>query len=234
LTSSLSTHKSPNIAITPHSVDVIESDEIPAFTLELATQKRTELIEQLAEVDDEIADLFLNDALPSNTQLATAIRRATVSLKFSPVFLGSAIKNTAVQPLLDGVCAYLASPSEREALAHDTTQPASAPQVELVPAAAAPLVALAFKLEEGRFGQLTYMRVYQGSLKKGQFILHERSGRETRVLYGTLIRSVRARSVQSLASTARLGTRLLTGLPTIQCCTSCAITYGYNWVAGTH
>lgn len=147
----------------------------------MATQKRTELIEQLAEVDDEIAELFLNDALPSNTQLAAAIRRATVSLKFSPVFLGSAIKNTAVQPLLDGVCAYLASPSESEVLAHDTTLPASAPQVELVPAAAAPLVALAFKLEEGRFGQLTYMRVYQGSLKKGQFIFHGRSGKRIKV-----------------------------------------------------
>ncbi|KAH9954074.1 elongation factor G, mitochondrial [Russula dissimulans] len=162
-------------------VDVVESDEIPASALELATQKRTELVEQLAEVDEEIAELFLNDALPSNTQLAEAIRRATVSLKFSPVFLGSAIKNTAVQPLLDGVCAYLASPAEREVVAHDTTQPANAPQVELVPAAAAPLVALAFKLEEGRFGQLTYMRVYQGSLKKGQFIFHGRSGKRIKV-----------------------------------------------------
>ncbi|KAI0295312.1 elongation factor G mitochondrial [Multifurca ochricompacta] len=162
-------------------VDVVESDEIPASVIELATQKRTELIEQLAEVDDEIAELFLNDALPSNEQLAGAIRRATVSLKFSPVFLGSAIKNTAVQPMLDGVCAYLASPAEREAVAHDTTQPAKAPLVELVPAAAAPLVALAFKLEEGRFGQLTYMRVYQGSLKKGQFIFHGRSGKRIKV-----------------------------------------------------
>jgi elongation factor G len=170
-----------NNAFTQYSVDVIESDEIPASTLELATQKRTELIEQLAEVDDEIAELFLNDAVPSNVQLAEAIGRSTVSLKFSPVFLGSAIKNTAVQPLLDGVCAYLASPAEREVLAHDTTQPTSTPQVELVPAAAAPLVALAFKLEEGRFGQLTYVRVYQGSLKKGQFIFHGRTGKRIKV-----------------------------------------------------
>jgi elongation factor G len=167
--------------MTLHSVEVVESDEIPPSSLELAAQKRQELIEQLAEVDDEIAELFLNDVLPSNVQLAAAIRRATVSLKFSPVFLGSAIKNTAVQPLLDGVCAYLASPAEREVVAHDTTQPASAPPVELVPAAAAPLVALAFKLEEGRFGQLTYMRVYQGSLKKGQFIYHGRSGKRIKV-----------------------------------------------------
>lgn len=164
-----------------HRVEVVESEEIPASVLGLAAEKRTELIEQLAEVDDEIAELFLNDAHPSNAQLAAAIRRATVSLKFSPVFLGSAIKNTAVQPLLDGVCAYLASPAEREIVAHDTAQSANAPPVELVPAAAAPLVALAFKLEEGRFGQLTYIRVYQGCLKKGQFIFHGRSGKKIKI-----------------------------------------------------
>ena len=127
--SPLSWLKGSNNTLAPHSVDII----------------------QLAEVDDEIAELFLDNALPSNSQLAAAIRRATVSLKFSPVFLGLAIKNTAVQPLLDGVCAYLAGPAEREVLAHDTTQPTSTPQVELVPAAAAFMVALAFKLEEGRF-----------------------------------------------------------------------------------
>ncbi|KAI0247547.1 P-loop containing nucleoside triphosphate hydrolase protein [Lactifluus subvellereus] len=162
-------------------VEVVESDEIPVSVLELATKKHTELIEQLAEVDDEISELFLNDAHPSNSQLAATIRRATVSLKFSPVFLGSAIKNTAVQPLPHGVCAYFPSPAENKIVAHDTAQPVSAPPVELVPTAAAPLVALAFKLEEGRFGQLTYMRVYQGSWKKGQFIFHGRSGKRIKV-----------------------------------------------------
>lgn len=147
----------------------------------MAKEKRRELLEQLAEVDDEIGELLIMDEEPTVPQLANAIRRATVSLKFSPVFLGSAIKNTAVQPLLDGVCAYLPTPSESETTAHDTTQPASAPPVPLVPAAAAPLVALAFKLEEGRFGQLTYMRVYQGSMRKGQFIFHARSGKKVKV-----------------------------------------------------
>ncbi|KAN0137647.1 P-loop containing nucleoside triphosphate hydrolase protein [Lactarius tabidus] len=127
----------------------VESDEIPASALELATQKRTELIEQLA-------DLFLNDALPSNKQLAAAIRCAT---------------NTAVQPLLDGVCSYLASPSERQVVAHDTAQPAGSPMVELVPAAAAPLVALAFKLEEGK-------------LEEGPVIFHGR----TRIKVPKLVR----------------------------------------------
>jgi elongation factor G len=85
----------------------------------LATQKRTELIEQLADVDDEIVELFLNDALPSNAQLAAAVRWVTVSLKFSPVVPGCAIKNTAVQPLLDGVCVYLVS--VRYSAAHEHT-----------------------------------------------------------------------------------------------------------------
>lgn len=161
--------------------DVVVSDEIPASVLELATTKRSELIEQLAEVDEELSEIFLNDEVPNNQQIAAAIRRATINLKFSPVFMGSAIKNTAVQPLLDGVCAYLPNPSESEVLAHDTDLPATAPQVALTPAADAPMVGLAFKLEEGRFGQLTYMRVYQGTLKRSGTIYNARTGKKVKV-----------------------------------------------------
>lgn len=119
--------------------------------------------------------------MPTNDQLAAAIRRSTISLKFSPVFLGSAIKNTGVQPLLDGVCAYLPNPAESEVLAHDTTQPVGSPQVPLYPAEAAPLVGLAFKLEEGKYGQLTYIRVYQGTLKRTMWIYNARTGKKTKV-----------------------------------------------------
>jgi elongation factor G len=163
------------------SDDVVVSKEIPASVMELAKEKRQELVEQLAEVDEEIGEIFLNDKVPTNVQLAAAIRRSTVGLRFSPVFLGSAIKNTAVQPLLDGVCAYLPNPSESEVLAHDTSAPVGSSQVNLVPAAAAPLVGLAFKLEEGRFGQLTYMRVYQGTLKKSMQIFNARTGKKVKV-----------------------------------------------------
>jgi elongation factor G len=162
-------------------VDIVEKDEIPADLVAFAKEKRHELIGQLAEVDDEIGELFLLDEEPTQIQLAEAIRRATINLKFSPVFMGSAIKNTAVQPLLDGVCSYLPNPAERDIVAHDTSLPASAPPVPLVPAAEAPLVALAFKLEEGRFGQLTYMRVYQGTIKKGMYIYHARTGKKVKV-----------------------------------------------------
>lgn len=149
--------------------------------MDFAKEKRRELIEQLAEVDDEIGELLIMDEDPTTSQLSQAIRRATVGLKFSPVFMGSAVKNTSVQPLLDGVCAYLPTPSEAPAVAHDTTLPTSAPAVPLVPAEAAPMMALAFKLEEGRFGQLTYIRMYQGSMKKGQFIYHARTGKKVKV-----------------------------------------------------
>ncbi|KDQ58033.1 hypothetical protein JAAARDRAFT_34847 [Jaapia argillacea MUCL 33604] len=162
-------------------VNVVEKDEIPPELLDFAKAKRAELIEQLAEVDDEMGEIFLNDQEPTLEQLVSAIRRATIGLKFSPVFFGSAIKNTGVQPLLDGVCAYLPNPAESSVTAHDTSLPVSAPPVPLVPASAAPLVALAFKLEEGRFGQLTYMRVYQGGLKKGGYIYHARTGKRVKV-----------------------------------------------------
>lgn len=162
-------------------INVVESDDIPESVLDLAKAKRTELLEQLAEVDDEMGELLIMDETPTTAQLVAAIRRATVGLKFSPVFLGSAIKNTAVQPMLDGVCAYLANPAEGTVTAHDTTQPASASPVPLVPASDAPLVGLAFKLEEGRFGQLTYMRVYQGTLKKSGIIYNARTGKKVKV-----------------------------------------------------
>jgi elongation factor G len=179
--------------------DVVISNDIPESVLELATAKRTELIEQLAEVDDIIGEIILNDESPNNVDIAAAIRRSTVGLKFSPVFLGSAIKNTAIQPLLDGVCQYLPDPSESEVRAHDTSLPTIAPQVRLSPAAEAPMVGLAFKLEEGRFGQLTYMRMYQGSLKKGMQIFNARTGKKVKVP-----RLVRMHSNEMEASISRL------------------------------
>lgn len=95
--------------------------------------------------------------------------------------MGSAIKNTAVQPLLDGVCAYLPNPSEVRNQALDATLPSHAPPIPLVPAANAALVGLAFKLEEGRYGQLTYLRVYQGELRRGMAITNARTGKRIKV-----------------------------------------------------
>ncbi|KAJ9116547.1 Elongation factor G, mitochondrial [Naganishia onofrii] len=162
-------------------VDVVETDEIPEDLRDLVDEKRAEMIDALAEGDEAFCDLYLNELPYTAYDIASAMRRATVGLKFTPVFIGSAFKNTGVQPLLDGVCAYLPNPAEAPAEALDTSLPASAPPVPLVPAAQAPLVGLAFKLEEGRYGQLTYMRIYQGTLKRGGLIYNARTGKKVKV-----------------------------------------------------
>lgn len=160
--------------------EVVES-EVPEDLRALAEEKRQELIEHLAEADESISDKFLMEEEISNLDITQAIRRATVNLKFTPVFVGSAIKNTGVQAMLDGVAAYLPDPSEVAANAIDTELPAEAPTVPLSAAEDAPFVGLAFKLEEGRFGQLTYVRVYQGELKKGGVIFNARTGKKVKV-----------------------------------------------------
>ncbi|BEJ11752.1 hypothetical protein CspHIS471_0202120 [Cutaneotrichosporon sp. HIS471] len=160
--------------------EVVE-EPIPEELKELAEAKRQELIEHVAEADEEISDKFLMEEPISNLDITRAIRRATINLKFIPVFMGSAIKNTGVQAMLDGVAAYLPDPSEVASNAIDTTLPAEAPKVPLSGAEDAPFVGLAFKLEEGRFGQLTYVRVYQGELRKGGLIFNARTGKKVKV-----------------------------------------------------
>ncbi|KAL0093635.1 translation elongation factor G [Phycomyces blakesleeanus] len=155
------------------------SKDIPADLIELATEKRHELIEQLANVDDNIADIYLNEEIPTAEQFITAIRTATINLKFTPVLMGSAFKNTAVQPLLNAIVDYLPNPTEVTNTAlniADNEKP-----VELTPYSGNPFVGLAFKLEEGRYGQLTYMRIYQGALKKGSFITNVKTGKKIKV-----------------------------------------------------
>lgn len=158
--------------------DLVERD-IPEELMPLALEKRHELIEQLANVDDEIADLYLLEEIPTTEQFIQAIRRATISLKFTPVLMGSAFKNTAVQPLLNAIVNYLPNPTEVVNSALDISQ--GEQKVDLVPHASSPFVGLAFKLEEGRYGQLTYMRIYQGALKKGSFITNVKTGKKIKV-----------------------------------------------------
>ena len=158
---------------------VRESDDIPSDVRPLADEKRAKLIETLADVDDEIAEIFLDERIPSVEQIKAAIRRATISLKFTPVFMGSALADKSVQPMLDGVCDYLPNPSEVENLALDQRRQ-EAP-VKLISYNSLPFVGLAFKLEESNFGQLTYIRVYQGSLRKGLNVFNARTNKKVKV-----------------------------------------------------
>lgn len=111
--------------------------------------------------------------------LQEAIRRSVLALKFVPVFMGSAFKNKGVQLLLDGVTDYLPCPLDVNNFALDTAKDEA--RVKLPCSRAGPLVALAFKLEEGRFGQLTYMRVYSGVVRKGDNITNVTNGKRIKV-----------------------------------------------------
>jgi len=92
--------------------EIIEEGEVPSDMVEQFNAKRQELVERLGEVDDEIAELFVMEEEITEEVLAAAIRRQTIANRFVPVFMGSAFKNKGVQPLLDGVLAYLPDPSE--------------------------------------------------------------------------------------------------------------------------
>lgn len=158
--------------------DIVESD-IPADMADEAAEKRLEMIEKLADVDDEIGELFLMEEDPTEEQLKEAIRRQTVACSFVPVFMGSAFKNKGVQKLLDGVVDYLPEPIEKKNFALDRSND-EAP-VEVTGKKEDPLLALAFKLEETQFGQLTYMRIYQGMLKKGNPIVNVNDGKKIKL-----------------------------------------------------
>ncbi|KAL1961020.1 hypothetical protein VTO42DRAFT_4908 [Malbranchea cinnamomea] len=158
---------------------VVEKDEIPEKYRQVAQERRAKLIETLADVDDEIAELFLEEKEPTEQQIKAAIRRATIALKFTPVFMGSALANKGIQPMLDGVCDYLPNPSEVNNMALD--QKRDEASVKLIPYSSLPFVGLAFKLEESNFGQLTYIRVYQGTLRKGAFVYNTRGNQKIKV-----------------------------------------------------
>ena len=158
---------------------IVTKDEIPDEVKGLTQERRAKLIETLADVDEEIANLFLDEVEPTEEQLKAAIRRATISLKFTPVFMGSALADKFVQPMLDGVCDYLPNPSEVVNTALDR-RAAEAP-VKLIPYNSLPFVGLAFKLEESNFGQLTYIRVYQGQLRKGLNVFNARTDKKVKI-----------------------------------------------------
>lgn len=158
---------------------VVEKDEIPAECQSVVEERRKMLIETLADVDEEIAEIFLDEREPTPDQIKAAVRRATISLKFTPVFIGSALADTGVQPMLDGVTDYLPNPSEVQNMALDKKRE-EAP-VKLVSYNSLPFCGLAFKLEESNFGQLTYIRVYQGTLRKGATVYNARTDKKVKI-----------------------------------------------------
>ncbi len=148
----------------------IRIEEIPAEYKEVAAARRLEIIEGVAEVDDQLAEKFLTGEEVSDEELRAAIRRATLALKMTPVMCGSAVRNKGVQMLLDGVCMYLPNPKEVINVAFD--QAKNEEQITLESDPTKPMVGLAFKLTQDKYGQLTYFRIYQGTVKSGDTIIN--------------------------------------------------------------
>lgn len=163
--------------------ETVREEEIPAHLMEKALEKRDIMLDAVSMFDDELMEAYLEDSVTEEL-VYRAVRAGTLSLELTPVFMGSAFKNKGVQPLLDAVVNFLPSPLDikNEALDLDNDE---AP-VPLKADPDAPLVMLAFKLDDTRFGQLTYVRIYQGKLEKGNEIYNIRSGKKVRV--GRLIR----------------------------------------------
>ncbi|EMO40189.1 elongation factor G [Leptospira noguchii] len=145
----------------------IQEKEIPDDLKELAQKKHEELLDAASMFSDELTEALL-EGTPTEEMIKKAIRTGTIELKMTPVFMGSAFKNKGVQKLLDGVLDYLASPVDVKNKALD--QGNNEEMIVLESNFEKPLVCLAFKLEDGRYGQLTYVRVYQGKLAKGMTI----------------------------------------------------------------
>jgi elongation factor G len=156
----------------------LREEEIPAALLDEAKQHRHEMVERIADFDDHVAEMFLEgkDGELTPEQLKPIIRRVTIELKATPVFIGSALKNKGVQLLLDGVVDYLPNPTQVVNEGRDQEKGEEIVRLESVPNK--PFVGLAFKLEDGRFGQLTYMRIYQGKIGKGDFIVNCSAGQK--------------------------------------------------------
>ncbi|HAJ28487.1 MAG TPA: elongation factor G, partial [Syntrophus sp. (in: bacteria)] len=162
----------------------IRSGEIPEQLLAEARQKREELIDQASAFSDELTDAILEEKEVTTEMIIAALRKGTLERHMTPVIIGSAYKNKGVQLLLNAVAELLPSPEEVKNTALNLDE--NEAPVTLSSNPEDPIVALAFKLEDGAYGQLTYIRVYQGTIAKGTTIINIRSGKKIKV--GRLVR----------------------------------------------
>ena len=162
----------------------IRREAIPEALLEEAQAKREALLDAVSMFSDELMEAMLEEKEISPELIHEAIRKGTLALEFTPVMMGSAYKNKGIQLLLDAVGAYLPNPKDIENIALDLNEDEK--EVRVSNNAEDPLVALAFKLEDGRYGQLTYIRTYQGGIRKGDTIVNTRTGKKIKV--GRLVR----------------------------------------------
>ncbi|MDA3027113.1 MAG: elongation factor G, partial [Actinomycetota bacterium] len=161
--------------------DEFKTEEIPANMLEEAKAKRAQMIEKLADVDDSIMELFMEEKEPSREQIIAAIRKGTVNFSVVPVIMGSAFKNKGVQQMLDAVVRYLPSPLEVGAIKGFKQGDASV-EIDRAPSENEPFSALAFKImSDPHLGKLTYIRIYSGKLEPGTSVLNATKDRKERI-----------------------------------------------------
>ena len=158
--------------------ETVRREAIPPEMLAEAQAKREEMLDVLSMLSDDLAEAIL-EGEASEAQICETILQGVIERKLCPVLIGSAYKNKGVQPLLDAIVRYLPNPIEVTHQALDLN--AGGASFDLEPSPDRPLVALAFKLEDGPYGQLTYLRLYQGVLRKGDTIVNARSGKKCKV-----------------------------------------------------
>ena len=170
--------------------EIIREEEIPADMKDDAEDYRAKMYDAFSMFSDEMTELLLEDKEIPDELLHKCIRQSVIAREVTPVFMGSAFKNKGVQLLLDAVSAYLPSPLDRnyQAINNIENKDGTHEQtlVDISPDPTKPLVAMAFKITEDTYGQLTYTRVYQGTITKGESFYNPRLGKKQRV--GRLVR----------------------------------------------
>jgi len=159
--------------------EIVRAEAVPAHLLAEAEARREELIDKASLFSDELTEAVLAGSEITPEMIMAALREGVLKRKITPVLMGSAYKNKGVQPLLDAVTMLLPCPADVENVALDIDR-GEAP-VTLRSDPEAPVVALAFKLEDGQYGQLTYIRVYQGTISRGSTIVNIRNGKKVKV-----------------------------------------------------
>jgi elongation factor G len=158
--------------------ETVRLEEIPAEYRDQAQKYRQLMLEGLSMYSDEMMELLLSEEPVPEELVHKVCKEATQSQRITPVFCGSAYKNKGVQLLLDAVARYLPSPLEREIKARKVGNENE--KIELKPDNSLPLVGMAFKIVEDPFGQLTFMRIYQGKAVKGEMYVNQRTGKKER------------------------------------------------------
>ncbi len=163
--------------------DKIRIDECPAHLVDDVDALRAEMLDKISMFDDTMTEMLLEEKEIPEALIRATVKKAVHARVLTPVFMGTAFKNKGVQTLLDSVLEYLPAPTDRQYWGNDNDKGL---KIEVYPDPKKPLCAMAFKIADETFGQLTYTRIYQGTLRKGQAYLNPRIGKTQRV--GRLVR----------------------------------------------